>query len=70
MTRSPVTGRSGCATRWRSQARRLGISQEDVVDDRFTTAQDVADAARFLPSCANNGLEWQAIVLGHGRGIG
>lgn len=41
-----------------------------MVDDRFTTARDVADAALFLAACANNGLERQAIVVGHGRVIG
>lgn len=57
------------------QARKLGISEEDVVqkvmlketvDGEFTTTGDVADLAVFLASFRSNALTGQSFVVSHG----
>ena len=57
------------------QAKALGISEEEVVhnvmlrdtvDGKFTTTEDVADAALFFAAAKTNALTGQSLVVSHG----
>ena len=57
------------------QAKELGISEQEVIDNvmlkdtvdhKFTTVEDVAEAALFFASFQSNALTGQSIVVSHG----
>ena len=57
------------------QAKELGISEQEVIDNvmlkdtvdpKFTTVEDVAEAALFFASFNSNALTGQSIVVRHG----
>ena len=57
------------------QAKALGISEEEVVhnvmlratvDGKFTTTEDVAEAALFFAAAKTNALTGQSLVVSHG----
>ena len=57
------------------QAKELGISEQEVIDNvmlkntvdhKFTTVEDVAEAALFFASFNSNALTGQSIIVSHG----
>lgn len=57
------------------QARELGITEQEVIDNvmlkdtvdgKFTTVEDVAEAAVFLASFGSNALTGQSLIVSHG----